>query len=682
MNTTVSATHSDKPSQESGNFKYATHNLCAQCQLIFAKFSLESHCEDRIAQKDPAKQNMSRLHHSTAQDLNRSAGLGCFICASLVQNQKRGGSNRGTDFEKSEWCLQRNEGIITLYLTVLRGYQNFNSPFHVRLVDNPSLYQLGLASLAKSNTRSKQSVDLLRRWLSCCLNNHEACRKNDQPVWYPTRLLDCSRKLVRLVETGSQKMSGPYATMSHCWGRRVFLVLTSENFASFRSGVKTSDFPRSFRDAFVTCRNLGIRYLWIDCYCIVQSGEGSDLDWQRESAKMKDVYFNAILNIGATHASNPSEGLFQHRSPTIQNSSHVTWCPTSSDQEALYRITAEDKLSSHDNFFRNYMLFTRAWIFQERLQATRMAHFTRSELFWECSAEEHTLASEEHPEGILAPRSEENLYPWALKEPSADPKNSNMSLQALWANIVWRYSTLHLTYPEKDKLLALSGVAERMAMLLEDKYVAGMFKKDLVMQLTWRVEFMRRRAPKWRAPSWSWISSDSRIRMPRLLGDATMKVHGIDLELINPDNPFGALKSASLLLLARPLPAILTPESAHHAGVIDPSIMIGEATFSFINDDESELLSTQLPQELYFVLAYVNVRPDRHGMKLEEVLSLRAEHRDQGNNQFQIHVNGLVLRRDDDGHFSRVGVLLDGRDPNMCVFDLWRARQDEVITIV
>lgn len=44
--------------------------------------------------------------------------------------------------------------------------------------------------------------------------------------------------------------------------------------------------PKTFRDAIVFTRGLGIQWLWVDSLCILQD----DLkDWQHEAGKMSEV---------------------------------------------------------------------------------------------------------------------------------------------------------------------------------------------------------------------------------------------------------------------------------------------------------------------------------------------------------------------------------------------------------
>lgn len=72
-------------------------------------------------------------------------------------------------------------------------------------------------------------------------------------------------------------------------------------------GIDWDDLPRTFQDAVITTRAIGIQYLWIDSLCIIQDDLG---DWRQESSKMAEVYTNAWLTIAASYARDSTEGLF------------------------------------------------------------------------------------------------------------------------------------------------------------------------------------------------------------------------------------------------------------------------------------------------------------------------------------------------------------------------------------
>jgi hypothetical protein len=84
----------------------------------------------------------------------------------------------------------------------------------------------------------------------------------------------------------------------------------------------------------------------------------------------------------------------------------------------------------------------------------------------------------------------------------------------VWDQIVEYYSKRQLTNGE-DKLVAVSALAKEMRLILNDEYLAGIWRKTLLLGLLWSI-FMTDvldtvRFPKYRAPSWSWASIDGKI---------------------------------------------------------------------------------------------------------------------------------------------------------------------------
>jgi hypothetical protein len=84
-----------------------------------------------------------------------------------------------------------------------------------------------------------------------------------------------------------------------------------------------------------------------------------------------------------------------------------------------------------------------------------------------------------------------------------DGRNSKLEL---WHSILWTYGHLALTKPS-DKLPAISGLARIFAENLNDTYVAGLWRKNLIEGLLWTGLWVRQ-APVYCAPSWSWASVD------------------------------------------------------------------------------------------------------------------------------------------------------------------------------
>ncbi|KXH66128.1 HET domain-containing protein [Colletotrichum salicis] len=112
-----------------------------------------------------------------------------------------------------------------------------------------------------------------------------------------------------------------------------------------------------------------------------------------------------------------------------------------------------------------------------------------------------------------------------------------------------------------DKFSALSGLARTFSSALGDEYVAGFWKNDLVRGMLWQT-VMQPSTPKgWRAPSWSWASSDAeigwdlRFSLPLI---QQCSIEDIQIEAAGSDS-FGRLQSAWIILCAVCVPVILRP---------------------------------------------------------------------------------------------------------------------------
>ena len=378
-------------------------------------------------------------------------------------------------------------------------------------------------------TSSNESWATAEGWLELCLATHTTCNESqNNPLWYPTRLLDigdirCDNVPVRLVHSADEAtLSGPYCTLSHCWGKAHFIQLNQQTTTSLCSGVALDQMPKTFREAISATKRLKVRYIWIDSLCIVQD----DLsDWFREAAEMHKVYSHSYCNLSASASIDSSEGLFRSRNPQILQNSQVNVCVADVDPDHQYV-----ECDMHDYFFwlnnvSHCTINKRGWVNQERLLAPRILHFGQHQLFWECREYD---ACESYPHGLPSLyKSQTNtnfkaLNPavysdkMASRGQSVDPV---VAAYQVWNSIVEGYSQTLLTMPG-DKLIALSGLAKHMTNIVDDTYIVGMWRKYLESALLWHVNYQEKvdgspssRPAAYRAPSWSWASVDGIIRM-------------------------------------------------------------------------------------------------------------------------------------------------------------------------
>ena len=175
--------------------------------------------------------------------------------------------------------------------------------------ENPleSLAQKNLESQA--STSSPETLNLAKTWLHNCLNNHSSCgaRHPSAEPFVPTRLLDvgtAGAPQLRLVLGASLDPESPYFALSHRWGTNEHRILRLSNVETYQTAIPLSDISPTVRDAAHATRTLGVRYLWVDCMCIIQDDGGAD--WVQESGTMFKVYSRSACTVAAAITTNSS----------------------------------------------------------------------------------------------------------------------------------------------------------------------------------------------------------------------------------------------------------------------------------------------------------------------------------------------------------------------------------------
>ncbi len=137
-----------------------------------------------------------------------------------------------------------------------------------------------------SDASSHDRFGLAARWLNDCLENHLVCKdvkrsalsrnamanmSRSGATELLSRVLDVTRlgreDGVRLLDRSNLprgKGHSKYITLSHCWGGNIESKTTRANISSRIKSLALSELPKTFRDAILITRALGVRYLWID----------------------------------------------------------------------------------------------------------------------------------------------------------------------------------------------------------------------------------------------------------------------------------------------------------------------------------------------------------------------------------------------------------------------------------
>ncbi|KAK5322659.1 hypothetical protein LTS13_008303 [Exophiala xenobiotica] len=409
---------------------------------------------------------------------------------------------------------------------------------------------------------SDSSFSTIQSWMNTCQEKHEMCRMNQSQGHMPTRLIHVGSagEKLRLCLTSEVGGITGYAALSHSWGEKESRKTdvpktTKSNLKSRMKNIKWKDLTNTFQDAVEITRRLGLEYLWVDSLCINQDDYN---DWALEASRVGRIYENARIVIAATRSRTGDGGCFSTRSPSYEISEAA---PTG----RFYVRKEISHLDMDDQPLENYKtmpLFARAWVFQERLLATRVIHYTEHEIMWECKQDLHCEC-----QGIKNERQWQGMRPstvklehWRLLASESDMMQRCMH----WSTIVNTYLARSLTY-DRDRLPALSGIARQMHLPKEmGRYLAGMWEGSLPLALCWVVNAnykvrnwgQRRRPPKWRAPSWCWASVvvengwyiiTTNFEPEDEIKNLHCRIHEAECELKSAD-PYGEVKDGHLIL--------------------------------------------------------------------------------------------------------------------------------------
>lgn len=209
----------------------------------------------------------------------------------------------------------------------------------------------------------------------------------------------------------------------------------------------------------------------------------------------------------------------------------------------------------------------RAWTFQELILSTRAIIFSYRGV--------ELLDRTDRPkaDGMTSGRDVQlpNL-PWNGRLFSLDQKPEN--IRQTWLSIRGEYSRRSLTY-HTDKLLAVAAVAEEVGRSYQSRYLAGLWERDLALDLQWsclpsenavgkQEQGRSPRAIAYVAPSWSWASVNSSVNAFSFFAEEGgeeggegfkdsfgFQVVSCEVALVVPEFAYGAVKSGVLVVQGR-----------------------------------------------------------------------------------------------------------------------------------
>lgn len=205
-----------------------------------------------------------------------------------------------------------------------------------------------------------------------------------------------------------------------------------------------------------------------------------------------------------------------------------TWAPTNSfDKHNISSpVPSENPRIGQDDAakdaIRKCPLVERAWTLQERHLSTRVIHFTKTHVMWECRMRCYYYQVIDNPSPYVWDTFGDRqvthgkflrCFDKAAGRINISPRDSPITQ---WFYLLENFTMRYFTDPY-DKLNAIASLAEAMQPLIKSRYVAGIWIDLLPSELLWK-----RRPPQpdprfktgthspyteYYAPSWSWASA-------------------------------------------------------------------------------------------------------------------------------------------------------------------------------
>lgn len=417
--------------------------------------------------------------------------------------------------------------------------------------------------------------DQIKSWIADCGRKHRLCPLIvEAPPDLPTRVLRITKHDGRCdvhLHQAVEKEKARYAALSHCWGESQPLTTTKGTLVEHTKGIAWADLPKIFKDAVQATNALDIEYLWIDSLCIIQDDEE---DWRKESANMKNIFgFSHVTLAAADHDARTKGFSVFERDEEIAHS------------KCMAGVVADQEASP---------MFTRAWIFQERLLASRILYLFHEEVVFECSNQIQcqcsgvrnitpTVTDPYENWGVVrdkAPAYSELKYRFTeanvekfgkrLRLLGSGNVNSerdlwpilsteeNIRMLQMWEEMVALYTKRAIT-KSSDRLPALSGIAGAFGSTgAHGIYHSGLWETWLMRQMLWFVKpsihdcwipepLDPEETPL--APSWSWAKMKGAFLYGSKVLDGIILAKCIQSEIdYLTEDRFGAVKSDILTL--------------------------------------------------------------------------------------------------------------------------------------
>lgn len=318
---------------------------------------------------------------------------------------------------------------------------------------------------------------------------------------------------------------------------------------------------KTITDAILLTRELGINYLWVDALCIVQDSEE---DWQQESTKMASIYANAIITI-ASVSSKSAAIPFLRQENSVEASRHQQRVFSHALQTGSGPVFIKARLieqsgihwrwqSDSDERSPKEPWAQRGWTLQEQILSSRLLMISSTEMQWVCKQAETCEC--------LSTLNRRRQFG---RTPLAQLIDAGETFQ-FWHKLVETYSNRSLSQG-KDKLPAISGIAEAAQQKTNSRYVAGLWEDNIDLDLLWykTSDLDSDQGYDSQAPSFSWASVDGEVdyycfrngRIPYRKSATMLSIETYP----SPQTPLGRVAGGKLTIRGPLIPSRITKYS-------------------------------------------------------------------------------------------------------------------------
>ena len=381
--------------------------------------------------------------------------------------------------------------------------------------------------------------DMVRSWIGEC-SGHPNCNQtlsgmadsDCQQTLLPSRTIKI-QKDGRLSLSENNDARGAYATATHRWNEETERCKTTmDNYKARSEGAGLEPLPQLFNDMITIAQRLGIHHVWIDSLCIIQSGDDG-ADWTKEARKMAQNYQHSVITVAGTIPMSTANDSILHPFPdsslpwASSNLVRLPYLDPSHTPAGHFFVFKRQTALINDYFasVRHTAILKRGWILQEWLLSRRILWYTPSGVFFECRGEMPRTPNHEKIRLEVAPTEFR-----ASLEMKPAFHHTNPDIIEFWYRAVEVYSGCELTQPEKDRILAVAGLARGVYEILVARrrrvdrssregfmILAGVWAHDLCHGLLWQenqLEGEQRGVRVDAAPSWSWTPIMGRLVWP------------------------------------------------------------------------------------------------------------------------------------------------------------------------